>query len=144
MTGSVVAPVYSTISGGTVMSPVTRCSSEWQRPEAASLTTSSPCLGGSRMTSSTLQGVNVFQSTAAGISTTSSCARMAGACPAHVGHDHPRLASTAGQVIEGRKWHGGCRFRAAYERSARHSRVPEPAGKPRRDYQVAGGELCDG
>ena len=38
-------PSSSAISGGMTMSPVTRCSSEWQSPEAASLTRTSPCLG---------------------------------------------------------------------------------------------------
>ena len=36
------------------MSPVTRCSSEWHRPEAASSTCTSPALGSSRSMSSTL------------------------------------------------------------------------------------------
>ncbi len=43
------------IGSGTGMSPVTRCSSEWHMPDAASLTSTSPSLGGSSSMGSTLQ-----------------------------------------------------------------------------------------
>ena len=44
----------SAVAGSSTMSPVTRCSSEWHRPDAASSTSTSPALGGSSSISSTL------------------------------------------------------------------------------------------
>ena len=50
-------PISSAMSAGSAMSPVTMCSSEWHSPEAASLTSTSPALGGSSSMSSTLHSV---------------------------------------------------------------------------------------
>ena len=57
MTGNWLMPISSAMSAGSAKSPVTMCSSEWHRPEAASLTSTSPFFGGSSSMSSTLQSV---------------------------------------------------------------------------------------
>ena len=50
------APSWPPMTGrGTGMSPVSRCSSEWHMPDAASLMRTSPSLGGSSSMGSTLQ-----------------------------------------------------------------------------------------
>ena len=69
-----LAPTFSTtpapswppmIGSSNGRSPVSRCSSEWHRPEAAILTSTSLSLGSSSSISSTLQGVLTSQRIAA-------------------------------------------------------------------------------
>ena len=50
-------PISFWASSGSARSPVSRCSSEWHRPDPTSLTSTSPAFGGSSSTSSTLQSV---------------------------------------------------------------------------------------
>ena len=65
ITGNCWMPISFWASSGTARSPVSRCSSEWHSPEPTSWTSTSPALGGSSSTSSTLQSVFGSHRTAA-------------------------------------------------------------------------------
>ncbi|OBF99207.1 hypothetical protein A5773_08375 [Mycobacterium sp. 852014-52450_SCH5900713] len=49
-------PKARNVSGGAASFPCRMCSSEWQSPQAASRTSTSPAFGGSSSNSSTVQG----------------------------------------------------------------------------------------